>query len=168
MAGWHVAISGLVALSLAFNAAAQSQYGRWSVEASDKNTVIASTTNDSGGTLGKVCWVSTQNCIWVMTASQACKNGDQYVGLINTESGAQEVRLTCTGDVKDGQLLSFNDYNKMDAISANDPVIGIALPMQDGAFKVYRFSLDGSHQATQAAQNAVVEMGKQSTSEQTL
>lgn len=147
---------------------AQARYGAWSVEATDKDTIIASTTNDSGGMFAKICWVSTQKCIWVMTASQTCKSGDEYVGLLNSKSGAQEVHLTCTGNVKDGQLLSFNDYEKMDAISANDSLLGIAMPLQDGAFKVFRFSLNGSHEATKAAEQAAVDMGKNNTSEQTL
>lgn len=162
------AICAVVMCFVSGFAQAQSRYGDWTVEAADSDTAIAATRNDSGQWFGKVCWVSTQNCVWALSTADTCKEGDSYVGLINANSGAVEMKFLCSGKVKEGQLLVMQDYEKMNSISANDPALGIAMPMQNGTFKVLRYSLEGSHQATQAAESLVVRASKASTREQVL
>lgn len=161
-----LAIAGLLMASA--GAIAEARYGDWKVEVTDDDTVIASTVNDSGLWLGKICWVSTQKCVWALSVADTCKDGDSYVGLVNANSGARDMRFLCSGRAKDGQTLVIQEYDSMNEFSANDPMIGIAMPMQNGTFKVLRFSLSGSHEATQAAEAVVTAAGKDSTRELTL
>jgi hypothetical protein len=150
------------------SAANQTRFGDWSIQVLDNDSVLAGTTNDSGRMFGKICYVSNQNCVWVMSVSDRCENGATYPGLVNADSGGWPVTMQCIGNAKEGQFLMFEEYDKMQTISANDPAIGIALPMQGGNFKVLRFSLNGSQEATQAAESIVVRAAKSNTSDLTL
>jgi hypothetical protein len=142
---------------------AQETFGDWHVMALDADTAVASTTNDSGVQLVKICYVSTQKCMWGILPNDTCDDGDQYPALINSGSGSQTTNLYCSGEKKVGQVLLFTEYSLMGKISANDDKVGIALGMRDGSFNVYRFSMAGSHEATDFAESAVVEAAKQST-----
>lgn len=162
------AILATALLTLSVCASAQRKFADWTVTPTDSDTVIASTLNDSGQWFGKVCWVSLQKCVWALSVADTCKDGDIYIGLVNSNSGAQEMKFVCSGNIKEGQILVMQDYEKMSGISANDPAIGIAMPMQNGAFKVVRFTLNGSHEATQAAESVVMTAASKSTRDITL
>lgn len=140
----------------------------WKVEAVDSNTVAAYTTNDSGAVFGKLCYVESANCIWVISSSLTCDANAQYPVLANSGSGASMSMLTCIGQKKLGQLMTFNNYESIETISQNDDMVGFAFPMEDGQFRVVRFSLNGSVGATGLAEQAVLTVSRSSTTDLTL
>lgn len=144
------------------------QYQDWYVEAVDANTVAASTRNGSGSILLKTCYVDTQQCAWMLNTDTDCENGGVYPAIANSASGSRAFQLTCIGEKKLTQLLIFNDYEGFEAVSRNDPLVGIAFPMQGGQFRVLRFSLAGSVAATAAAEEAVATAGNTTATDLTL
>lgn len=158
----------LIALALLPATAAAQQHGDWKVEIVDINTIGAYTTNASGGVFGKLCYVKTQLCVWVVSSSAPCNESATYVWLSNSASGAYSHQMECYGERKMGQLMTFHGYDLVESISKNDNVVGFAVPLADGLFQVTRFSLRGSVEATAAAEQAVVSAAEAAPADYTL
>lgn len=140
------------------------QYQDWSVSLIDSDTIAAVTTNDSGGIFGKVCYVSTQNCIWVITSSAPCDTDGKYAAMSNSAAGANLHHLTCLPRRQFGQqLMTFDEYDTLVSISNQAGLVGFAVPIVDGQFRVFRFSLAGSNAAIAQAENLVVAAGHKGT-----
>lgn len=147
---------------ISWSASAQT-YGQWTVgQGSDKDTFTAETANDSGQSFGKVCLASTQKCWWALVIDPSCDNEATYPAMANTDSGAYNLTLLC---VKAGssKLMAFTDFDTLDKISKGAGYVGFAVPMDGGAFRVFRFSLNGSTQAADRVSEVTIAAGKNST-----
>jgi hypothetical protein len=161
----------VVALLLAGTASAEEGpivFGDWEVAVGD-GVIVAGTSNDSGGTLGKVCLVDDGLCYWaVISKTTTCAPGQRTPIITNSSSGANAFTLVCSADKSMSNYQLFDEPDTMDAISANDPSISIVLPMEGDAFRVMRFSLRGSDLAVDAAVSASNNIRARSTRDITL
>lgn len=122
-------------------------YGDWQVgKLANDAGLHASTTNDSGATFGMACFVEMNGCQWMLVNNIGCSDGDKYTALINSDSGARSMQVTCTKvGARRGYI--FSDFPAIESLVKNSAKIGFAMPMENGMFRVNRFSLDGSVKA---------------------
>lgn len=121
------------------------------------------TSNDSGSSIGVLCGGNTEACIAYLRSNTVCAEGAKQVALVNLQSGAFPIEMICAKIEIDSQseFVSFlGDYGTMRGAMLRNNDIGIALPMQDGQFKVLRFSLRGASQAIEAVEKPPVSRSK--------
>lgn len=149
-------------------AANEMRFGSWESSAyADGNSFGASTSNDSGNTLGLACYSNISTCYWVLFVGNSCEVGGTYVVLANSDAGANTLQLSCL-DIGDTKMMVFNDFEAIERDIRRNPRIGIAFPMRDGAFTVMRFNLDGANQAIDRTKRLASEAAKNSTTNQRL
>lgn len=159
---------GIAAIASQAHALDDMRHGSWESGADEKRTFYsAATSNDSGNTLGLVCYVENGMCYWVLLVGNSCETDGTYLVLVNTSTGATTHQLTCL-DLGETKMMVFNDFEAIEAEVRKNPRIGIAFPMRDGAFIVMRFPLDGASPAIDRAKRLVAEATKDSTVNQRL
>jgi hypothetical protein len=147
---------------------ALAQPGQWSFSLStDKDYYVALTTNDSNASLFKACFFDSKTCYWVIAGDTSCDAGTTTSVLINASQGAAMATLTCS------PYQNFNRYilsnpDAMDDMAKAAGIIGFAIPLKSGQFKVYRFSLNGSWSVIQQMQISFWATLKNSTKNTTL
>jgi hypothetical protein len=130
------------------------RYGAWEADLSNASVATEATTvNQSGSRFGFICVISISQCTYYISAHTTCEPGSTSAVLINTDAGTLMSKITCT-------KLSGSYYNAIQdtadlhrAVTASN-TIGIAIPMENGHFKVVRFSLAGANAAIYAVSNA--------------
>ena len=142
----------MVALSISLDASADPvKVGDWwlTIQASP-NIVETFTSNGSNSTFGLICGTS---CTFYLDTNTQCDEGEAVPMLVNSQSGSTYTIAKCeilsNGSIT-RYLSSFTDKNIVTAISAGN-VIGFAIPLINGEFKVVRFSLNGAAAATEKA-----------------
>lgn len=149
-----------VALSFLVGAgalAATTSVGDWTVEAFSGGGV-ASTSSSTGGELGILCSQTTAKCEFFIDSSSQCTNGATYPFLMNGPAGASDLVATCrvinTGGTPIDALVLAPFDTVEGALKTDGQVVGFAEPMENGAFRIYRFSTTGAASATNAASSA--------------
>lgn len=140
---------------------AQQRYGAWAVTETDYGH-IASTTNDSGATLSKACFNEDQQCLWAVEVANDCDDGTQTPAIVTSAAGGYHITMHCSNN-KSGRVNVVSPYDAMQAAIAVNGMVGFAFPLQDGQYRVVRFSLSGSTSAAAAVERAVVREAKEST-----
>jgi hypothetical protein len=80
--------------------------------------------------------------------STACKEGDQYPALANSDAGSVPVTVYCSAKVDEGRYrYIFTDFKTIDNIVAKAIRVGFAVPLQGDEFRVLHFDLSGSTRA---------------------
>jgi hypothetical protein len=144
----------------------------WTFQDTGNGTAVAYTNNDSGSTLGVFC-AAAKNCSVYLKTATGCNDGAKYPVLVNADSGAMTVSLTCQNIASAGEkrnfVFVFDDFNAIFCAMVKDSALGVALPLAGGQFKVARFSLNGSTE-TIAEVNRAIESGvkKVSANDQSL
>lgn len=131
--------------------AADRVIGDWAVDSAN-GLYEAYTSNSSGSLLGLVCTDAV--CKFYLLAEVACEDGHDYLALINTEKGAVSRQLGCmtmTLSGKPQKVILMGDPDWFAQTIRSASTIGIAVPMANGDFQVFRFSLRGSAAALDAA-----------------
>ena len=129
---------------------AQTTIGPWYIsDMNDGSGSFAGTINDSGGIFGKYCYASAQSCVWIMTADVGCESGSEYPVLLNSDSGAAPVTVSCK-PIDGKNRYFFNSYSQVDDAVARSSRIGFAFPMASGQFQVTRFDIRQSTAAMNA------------------
>lgn len=126
------------------------KYGDWYVDL-ESTYAEAYTTNSSGSTLGMYCLKSSQECLYYLSSGDTCTVDTRTVALINADTGAAMAGLLCIQLESKRHINLFTNFDEIDSTLRGNKLIGLALPMKDGQFKVVRFSLNGSNQATTEA-----------------
>ena len=135
----------------------KASFGAWVVgEAADRDSVYAATGGDSGDVLGKSCSRDGSGCAWVLLTPEGCAAGARAPALLNASAGAAPVTLLCDG--KRFQIGEADFYREVgldprvmeQEITRSTGMLGIAYPLQSGAFKADRFKLDGVAEALSA------------------
>ncbi|WP_457097884.1 hypothetical protein [Lysobacter sp. P5_B9] len=127
----------------------------------------AFTSSDSGATLGVLCFKQQGQCVYYLTTPSKCDEGATIPLLVNADAGANQITGTCRilGDqapkVHALVLSPFDDIESSIRTGAN---LGIAMPLVEGQFRVYRFSLSGSSLAIDGAKSEA----SKATGDQTL
>lgn len=127
---------------LAATAAHAQKFGDWTVEKMEGDaSFYAATMNSTGGLLGKVC--TFDGCKWVVTLQATCDRDAHYPALLASKAGAAHVSLVCEPNEKTPGRYVFSDYDIAEKAFAAGDSTGLAFPMDDGGFRVSRFSLRG-------------------------
>lgn len=140
-----VLLTGLPDLALAQS----QQFSDWQVVLDDSGDFMyAATMNDSGDILGEYCYFSSGECHWILGMATKCEVGDRYVLLSNSSKAAKPLDVTCLNDIGDGVHVYAFEWKELESVIKGAKWVGMAFPMQDDAFKVVRFSLDGIDAST--------------------
>lgn len=129
-------------------------YKDWRIDYdSNVGILVSETINENGSSFGQMCVISDGSCSYVLKGDTPCRNGETYGALINSTSSAFHTLIKCIAysGVYYYEFQSFEDINNS---VMKDAKIGIVYPLEGGNFKVYRFSLIGAKQATDAMRNA--------------
>lgn len=156
----HLLVPLLLAGALALPALAQNRFGDWTLVSADDSSgdVIAGTTTDGGKeTLGYRCFLKEAKCLYVLMAGTRCEAGSDYPMLLNAPSGASQVTGVCL-KAQSGDQLVLRPYQAVESpIQKSSGILGIAIPMESGAFRGVRFSLRGGQAAVQEAERRMNE-----------
>lgn len=132
-------------VSVVPNAQAEGRwFGSWIVGAMENTQgIYAATVNDSEGVLGQYCYGSNAACYWLLDVDLECESEARFPALINSDSGSTTVEVVCfkLGSVS---KLTFTDFDAIDGIVKKSSRIGIVFSLNDGLFKVSRFTLNGA------------------------
>ncbi len=134
------------------SAQAQTYYGNWIVDLSTtQGFVYAANINDSGGLFGQYCYLKEGTCLWLLAMKTACKEGEKYVVLVNSDMGVLTLDLHCDGQLANGNYrYVFGDFDDVDALVKSANRMGFAIALKGGEFIVVRFVLSGGNQAISA------------------
>jgi hypothetical protein len=141
----------------------------WTTGVTDSGEMLyAATINDSGNLLGEYCSPSTGNCIWLLGMSTACKEGDQYPILANSDAGAAHIMVYCSAKLDNGLYrYVFTEFDSINNIVTKGLRVGFAVPLQADQFRVVRFDLSGSNRALALMLEAAQKAQKKPTSKPT-
>ena len=164
-------VGGLVLVVLSFTADAQSRrtllesHRDWLVYAHNTTGVfIAETVNESGAIFGVVCDPQNSHCYWAIISDSSCKQGGEYPALVNSRSGAFPVVGTCISD----NQMRFAEFGELLSTVSSDPRVAFAVPLENGLFRVTRFSLDGALNAGRRAAELATEASGRRTGDMLL
>lgn len=131
-------------------------YGDWTLMlSSDGKDLIAATGQDSDKILGYRCFTSDAKCAHTIVMATGCEDGEHYPVLINASSGSLTVDCLCSNNDGTFELMPLDWDGFHNSLILSVGYIGFAIPLQDGRFKVVRFSLSGAKQAMDAAEAAI-------------
>lgn len=125
--------------------------GDWSLGSTADGQLYAGTLNDSGGMLIKGCDPANAVCYWYLVTQTGCDEGVSAAALVNSNQGTASLTLQCNGPIQvQGRPMyraQISNPDLMDSIANGSPIVGIAVGLVDGQFRVYRFSLKGASTA---------------------
>jgi len=145
----------LTALAIASTAGAQQRFGSWFVTQSseDATVFVAATVSSSGELLRKIC--GPRACLWMFTSKYKCQEGAEQDMLATSDGGTMMfLDLRCVGALEDDDGYYdtvFKDYDSIDRLIRSGKVIGFAMALKGGEFKVSRFNTDGAVDAAMEA-----------------
>ncbi len=150
--------SSLIAATLLIvsNAFAQPRtFSDWFViDADDRSgDVIAGTGTENGKELlGYRCFLSDGSCLYVLLPNTRCEDKATYPMLLNAAAGSSLVTGICYQTAQNFQLL-LRPYSSIESsIAEGKGLIGFAIPMESGAFRAIRFSVQGGSAAIKEAE----------------
>jgi hypothetical protein len=129
--------------------------GEWSVTRAD-GIQVASATNDAGATVGILCFLETERCLAFLVTGDACRDGATVPMMLNSPAGSNAITTTCrhfpTGqEGAVGMMSVVTEYGAMRTALESGGAIGVAIPMESGAFHVLRFRTAGATDAIRSA-----------------
>ncbi|GAD89779.1 hypothetical protein VHA01S_027_00350 [Vibrio halioticoli NBRC 102217] len=123
---------------------AEKAHKDWVIDTDGSEYFYAATLNNSGHVFGKYCYFESENCMYITGVDIKCTNGNKYPALVNSDSGSMNTTLHCGGRVEGQNVLIFENFDDIEATVKKSKQLGIAIPMENGKFKVSRFSMSGS------------------------
>ena len=116
----------------------------WIWDLAGDEYVYAATVNSDGRVLGQYCYFSDSSCVYLVSLGILCESGSEYPSILNSSAGVAEVRLVC-GHMYQGENVFFiKPFDEVDNLVKQANNVGFAVAMEEGTFKVVRFSLSGS------------------------
>lgn len=104
----------------------------------------AATMNRSGSVLSQLCYFESEKCMFVIDIDIRCEPGSDYPVLVSSDNGTQHLKLSCLKNKKDTAKYLVKPFKDVESIFESSNKIGFALGLDDGKFRVERFSLKGS------------------------
>jgi hypothetical protein len=127
---------------------AQTQtFGTWKVSADKSAYAWAGTIDDSGHVFGQFCDFSDGSCRWVVGLGTACRQGERYPVLVNSNEGSEGMEVYCHGELAGTPgtyTYAFTDFDEVTSHMTKGGRIGIAIPLNGDQFRVVRFDLTGA------------------------
>ena len=132
-------------------ATTESAHGDWYSGTTGDDRTYASTINQNGTRLLKVCVVTSQLCYWYLITATPCDEGRPQPVLLSVAGRGAAQQMQCDTTVRIGEQLMhryvFLDPTTIDMLVQTGGTIGIASAIEDGMFKAHRFSLGGANAA---------------------
>ena len=149
-------VAAVVLLMLFVSGIAQAQertFGDWYVVRSDNGDMVAATLeNGTQYMLGYRCFKELGRCAHVLVADIDCTDGQMYPVLVNSDYSSLSMNALCENNTSTGKAeLVLSEFDSIHKIMEKSNIVGFAIPMADGLFKVVRFSLRGANEAMQYA-----------------
>jgi hypothetical protein len=137
--------------------AAEVTFGDWSVVRADNGDMVAGTHQDNySKVLIYRCFKSQKQCAHVVIVDVECDDGHSYPILVNSSHAALSMDAVCSVNDGRGELV-LSEFDAVHEILQKADVVGFAVPMQSGQFKVVRFSLNGSARAMEHAERKLTD-----------
>lgn len=133
---------------------ADEKIGDWRFVDSIHGLHIANTTNSSSVTAGIICVTGSELCSTYISTSTECEIDGVYPMLINSSIGAYQVRATCTLIAEEKYLL-FEEFQETRSAFESGGEVGFVLPLENGNFRVMRFSTKGATAAIKRAMTKI-------------
>lgn len=148
----------IAALVLSGNAGAEEKhFGDWFVVRADNGDMVAGTQQDNfSKALVYRCFKDINKCAHVLIADIVCDDGYTYPVLVNSEHSALSMNTLCSVNESRSELI-LTEFDLIHEIIRKSDIVGIAVPMASGQFKVVRFSLSGSSKAMDYAEGKLVD-----------
>lgn len=139
---------------------ADESYGSWGVGVGDDRSFLyAATVNDSADLLGQYCTPSEVSCMWLLGLSTKCETGHEYPLLANSDTGALQLEIVCSGPLPNGNYkYAFKNFDQIDELVKRAQRVGFAMPMQGDQFRVVRFMLNGATAAVTSMRTSAEKM----------
>lgn len=119
----------------------------WVWDLSGAEYVYAATINEDGRILGQYCYFSDSSCIYLVSLGITCKAGSEYPSILNSTAGVVDVKLICGHEYQGENVFIIKPFDDVDNLVKQADNVGFAVAMEEGTFKVVRFSLSGSNHA---------------------
>lgn len=145
--------------------AAPLTFQNWNVYVMANGDVLARTRSDSGEVLTRFCEKKSEKCAWLLDAPVRCDKDIHVPALVSTSQGAATYDLQCLGRFSPLNTFSYaiSGQPALDGIVfSTTGIIGIAYPLDNGMFRVNRFSMAGASQAY-SAMNIILNKENQKT-----
>lgn len=135
------------------------RFGDWFVVRSDNGDLVAGVAQeDFNRMLVYRCFQELNQCAHVLLADIQCDDSDVYPILVNSDHAALSMNTICSENEGNSELV-LSEFDAIHEILINASVVGLAVPMASGHFKVVRFSLNGSAEAMDYAERMVRSQG---------
>lgn len=144
-----IALSIALVSYVGLSKAETQKFGDWAVMSATDGSgdTIAATFIDSGTKyLAVRCFAATSQCMHVLVTGSRCEDGSSYPMLLNGSTGAATIDGVCSLNGTTHELL-LTPFDKVRTAINGSGVLGVAIPMESGAFSAVRFSLNGSKRA---------------------
>jgi hypothetical protein len=119
----------------------------WAWNAVEQESVYAATFNSAKHMLAQFCYTESGNCVYAVAFGISCEEDSEYPALVNTDEGAQSIKLVCGGETDGQHLMLITEFDVIDRMIRKGARIGFVMPMQGDEFKAVRFSLRGATRA---------------------
>ncbi len=116
----------------------------WGWDLSGSEYVYAATQNQDGRILGQYCYFSESSCVYLVSLGITCESGSDYPSILNSSAGVTDVNLFCGHEYQGENVFFIKPFDVVDNIIKKADNVGFAVAMEEGTFKVVRFSLSGS------------------------
>lgn len=116
----------------------------WVWDLSGNEYVYAATLNSDGRILGQYCYFSDSSCVYLVSLGITCESGSEYPSILNSNAGVTDVRLICGHKYQGENVFFIKPFDDVDNLIKQASNVGFAVAMEEGTFKVVRFSLSGS------------------------
>jgi len=128
-----------------FFASAEVQVSKdWAWDLSGNEYVYAATVNSDGRILGQYCYFSESTCVYLVSLGITCESGSEYPSILNSSAGVADVELVCGHKYQGENVFFIKPFDEVDNLIKQANNVGFAVAMEEGTFKVVRFSLSGS------------------------
>jgi len=119
-------------------------HAQWTLDVANTSYYWAATTNSEAQAFGQYCYHESRQCLWLVGIPTKCEQGSKYPALVNSTSGSGSVELYCTSQGDRQNVLAFTDFDQIDRFVRESERLGIAIPLQDDKFRVFRFEVSGA------------------------
>jgi hypothetical protein len=143
----------IASLAILFSGECFSQtFGDWGAGTAEDGTPNIFTMNNSDALFGKYCDAESQKCFWLIASPEVtCEPGHEAAALVSSDLGTFSVTLDCAGptklQTKTYWRWTLSNPDDFDSVAEKSNTLGIAVAMENGNFRVFRFPMSGSERA---------------------
>ncbi len=125
----------------------------WHWSTSSEDFYFAGTVNSDGYYFAQYCYFELGTCVYVVSLGITCKAGDEYPALINSDSAATPVTLTCTHKSGNRCIFTVGKFADVDRVVRTSTHFEVAVATANDQSKTH-FSLAGSKYAIDQMRSA--------------